>query len=153
MTRTEKSWRERARLYRPVEAVPKGVAREIMRKVYKSLRLKGFITRMNFRDCSTCGCSDLSKLAEKKVAEGMMLRFASFWHNQDEEYYWEDGLLYIRFFVLDKEDVVGTEAAGRLIANELKKHSAVFEWDGDPNRTIMVYENRETKKYLEERSK
>ena len=73
------------------------VTREKVLKAYTELRKEGIVCRANFSCCSNCGGYEITDIAEKMVRDGKTVNGCVFWHRQDEDCYWENGLLYLRY--------------------------------------------------------
>ena len=118
-----------------------GKAWNQMKEIFKELRKRGFIARMNFKCCSTCASYDLTDIMDKDER----IKYAVYWHRQVSERYKETGYLDLHYF--GKEDFDTDIATGIIIA-ELQKANVVFSWNGDTNKTIEVFDDEFTFKRI-----
>lgn len=94
------------------EAKPK------VNEAFKALRKAGYFARQNFWCCSSCAWADI---AEKKAAK------AVFYHSQSNERFVRGDDLYLYW-----------DGNGHEIARILEHAGLKVEWDGSPNRAIVV---------------
>ena len=113
-----------------------GEAYDKVKVVFKELRKKDFIARMNYMCCSTCASYNIESALNKNLNK----KYGAFFHRQTTEHYNESGLLYIYFF---GDTDLFTETAGSIITNELSKVDAIYSWNGKFGSAISVYDNQE----------
>lgn len=105
-------------------------------EAFKELRSKHkLIARTNFSCCSTCaGAEIVPRMRKDDTRQGY-----AFWHRQDEDRWWLDGVLHIRYG--GKPDCHSTDSAaiGSLIAELLRSKGLDVKYDGDPSRTITIH--------------
>jgi hypothetical protein len=113
-----------------------GEAYDKVKIVFKELRKKEFIARMNYMCCSSCASYNISSALDKNLNK----KYGAYFHKQTTEHYNESGLLYIYFF---GDTDLFTETAGSIIVNELSKVNAIYSWNGKSGSAISVYDNQE----------
>jgi hypothetical protein len=116
--------------------VATGEAYDKVKIVFKELRKKEFIARMNYMCCRTCASYSIGNELDKNLNK----KYGAFFHRQTMGHYNESGLLYIYFF---GDTDLFTETAGSIIVNELSKVNAIYSWDGKSGSAISVYDNQE----------
>lgn len=136
-------------------ANPEAVAatRLRLREVFKEVRRKGLIARMNFSCCSSCAGYAISRAFGEAAANGKRLPAgAVFWHQQDNDHFIERGELYLAFGQIshsengrpDLESSMDTAQVGAVLASALERHGVQFRWDGSPDSRIMVVATLQT---------
>ena len=101
-----------------------------IKRTFKELRQNhGFVARMNFTCCSSCGWYEMSQnkalkgLSEAEIENANIV----FYHNQDKSSMEEYGKLYLAW-----------SGNGQTIVNALVKNRLLVEWDGKRETRIMV---------------
>ena len=94
----------------------------------------GYQARANFGCCISCGMSELREKAVKRGSPGIV-----FWHNQDDQGFHKDGILYLSFSAVgcDPSDWSHAEVAKNVIV-ALAKYGLWIRWDGNINKRIVV---------------
>jgi len=111
-------------------------ARKKVREVFKRLRKKNLICRMNYLCCMSCASHNLGQKIKDTDIFG-----AVYFHRQDNDGFLEDGYLNIRYFGNDDEK---TEMVGQIVQNELVNAGLDPIWDGDPSQTIAIDVSKES---------
>lgn len=62
--------------------------RDRVSAAFKAIRKQGYVARMNFSCCSSCGYYELSQIVKKRGGAGFV-----FWSRQVEQRAWRDGKL------------------------------------------------------------
>lgn len=136
-----------------------GQARNIMAQVFKALRKRGYLARMNFSCCSSCAGYDLATRASEMTDKGKDIAGCAFWHKQDEAYYWETGQLALRYGHLGtaKHGDLGkpTKEQGEEIVALIAECSKSIEvdWDGNPASVIYVADSGYAERLAEDRKR
>jgi hypothetical protein len=109
---------------------------------FRLMRKMGLIAKQNWKCCQTCGCYDITILAEKLKRGGKAPLGYAFYHNQDKDSMVKRGDFYIAYggfnsqkygkFGLDDKDVGGK------IIYALTTFGLITKWDGNPNTRILV---------------
>lgn len=89
----------------------------------------GIVMRADYMCCQSCGHAGLA--GEKQYA---------FYHAQDTESAGRTGQLYVAFGCEDEDDD-SIRATGEAVASALREVGCEVEWDGTPNRRIVVSVN------------
>lgn len=105
----------------------------ISKKLFPTLRKRGFLARMNFSCCSTCASYELAQMAEQRNINKIV-----FYHHQDDDTFKIEGGVYLRYFL--KEEL--SKDAFVLLGHEIKECAEEVglkvEWNGNPNQCIKV---------------
>jgi len=126
--------------------------REKIKDVFKALRKKQIIARMDHLCCSSCaGYSLATKLDEMPEAKAKKKIGFAYWHGQDEESYQKYGTLTIRYGGIDtrrypdrdKETGIDSKKIGEMIVAEFLAAGVPVKWNGDPNKCIFVGDSQE----------
>ena len=122
--------------------------KERLSAAFKAIRKRGFIAKQNFLCCGGCASgqiySDFCKLhnSNNKKAEAT-IGFV-FYHRQNTSdlmnnrckgFHLAYGSLEIQDKVITK---ISMKEAGVIVTEELSKQGIKFEWNGDPDKKIMV---------------
>lgn len=113
-------------------------------KAFAQLRKEGYLAEANYLCCQTCAGYALTEKAVKlkKKAIGMDIQGCVFWHGQDEENFWEEGVLFLAFGQLnsDQHGKIGlpTITVGKHVVKVLKQHGLKVAWDGKLRTRIKV---------------
>lgn len=131
-----------------------GEARNEIKEVFRELRHLGYLARMNFWCCQTCAGYALGEVWDKKPTK----KGAIYFHKQNEERYWEQGVLDIHYFGGrtgdDAEEASRkTKEVGEAIVDLLVKRGVTYRWNGSSNKTIEVFDSSEILAKTEERER
>ena len=107
---------------------------KLMKDVFKALRKRGFIARMNFEDCAICANYTLDQMFDKYKDK----EYAVYWHRQATNRYKKTGSLDLRYITEHRWTKV---TAATIIIEELQKKGVVFSWNGNVHRTIEVFDD------------
>ena len=108
-------------------------ARDLIKnKLFPRLRKRGFIARMNFSCCASCGSYELTQEAKKRQISKVV-----FYHRQAEDHFKRDGKVYLMYFSMLDDDSETTTVGG--IVTEIAKECGLkVEWDGSPSKALCV---------------
>jgi hypothetical protein len=118
--------------------------REKLRRAFRQLRSEGYLARMNFWCCSTCGSYDLAEQADQMAEEGEPPKGAVFWHQQSDERAFKDGSedlsddLYMAHGLFTAGGIDTDTASSMRIVEVLREYDLNVEWDGNMMQTIVV---------------
>ena len=101
-----------------------------VKSVFSVLRTKGFIARMNFSCCMSCGLAEMEEILKKRGKEKWC-----FWHNQDDISMREGHNLMLRYGNIDPKESV---AAGKEVCEELDRVGLAWNWNGSSEKCIEV---------------
>ena len=109
--------------------------KKLVKAAFKELRDRGFVARMNFACCSTCGSYELSEIATDQRLEKV-----AFYHNQDEDTLLSSGELSVRYFSMNEDkDRTADTLVGSEVFDMLRKHGVYAEWERNPNVVIKAF--------------
>ena len=120
-----------------------------VKEAFKILRKNQIMARGNYLCCSTCAGYALAESLDKMPTEKAEKKIGfAYWHRQDEEHFQKRGDLYIRYGGIDTQkypnrcDVIGwsTKQIGEAIKIAMEGVGLEVEWDGNPDKTIVVRE-------------
>ena len=119
---------------------------ERLKKAFKDLRKEDkLLARMNFLCCSTCAGYELATIATNLYEKGKKVNGCVFWNRQSHRTFLEKGKLSLQYGPLhtEKFGVIGldTKEVGKIVCKKLEKYGIKYEWNGDPDRTILVRAN------------
>ena len=103
------------KLPKPVK--PEPIGRDKISAAFRELRKDGYLARMNFMCCSTCGWAALEEASNKVV----------FFHNQDNDRLKETGKTFLSW-----------SGNGKKLVKVLKKHKLKPIWDGENTTRISI---------------
>ena len=134
-----RNWRRRRKLYNPrYDNETRSEDRGKIRGVFAALRKEhGFICRMRFWCCMSCGCEGIEELAEKAKEKGQQKHGWAFFHQQDETGWWEYGCLYLAYGDIDGGQY-NTVQVGKMLVKALKEQGLTVEWNGKAAQRILV---------------
>lgn len=95
-----------------------GDVKAAVTEAFKELRRNGYFARQNFWCCQSCAWADIG---EKKADK------AVFYHQQDNARFRETG-----------ETMLAWSGDGAFIAETLRRHGLLIEWDGTADQRILV---------------
>ena len=104
--------------------------RDKLRAAFKELRRIGYLARMNFTCCGSCGGYELAEVLKQKPAKNGYV----FWHRQADDAFGPDDdldrTLYLAWGTCDNRafEIVGV----------LVKHGLKASWNGEPFRCVEV---------------
>lgn len=101
-------------------------------QLFPHLRRLGFIARMNFSCCGSCGSYELTQDAKRRNKKRVV-----FYHRQAEDFFKLDGKVNLLYFSMD-DDEEQTKIAGDIIAEVAKYYDLKVTWDGSPTKTILL---------------
>ena len=106
-----------------------------VKAVFSELRSHGFVARMNFSCCSTCGSYELSEKARDLGLEKVV-----FYRQQDEAALLSSGELSVRYFSMNEDkDRTADTLVGSEVFDMLRKHGVYAEWERNPNVVIKAF--------------
>ena len=97
-----------------------------IRKAFNAMRKEGISAHMNYMCCNRCA-----------RAAAPMFASLVYYHPKDAKAFREDGVLYIRFISSDGDEEA-TCALGDQVRILLEINGLEVEWDGSPDKAIMV---------------
>lgn len=105
--------------------------RPMIAEVFKNLRKKGLLARMNFSCCCSCGSYELNDILKtNKNKIGYV-----FWHHQSEESFKINGRVYLYYGSNEDNDSI---EVGKLIVEELNINNIPCCWNGSSHDAILV---------------
>lgn len=107
--------------------------------VFHKLTQEGYIAKMNYACCTTCGFAELTDIAADLEKNGEKIKGIIFYHGQGEDYLWEDGSVYLKYKAYNNDSHAATIKVGECIVNKFREVGVNVEWDGNPNKAIMLY--------------
>jgi hypothetical protein len=98
-----------------------------VKELFKALRKKGFVARMNFACCGSCAVYELNETGKKAP-------YAVF-SRQSRNDFWDRGLLYVNYGQLNKDENADedalTVAVGQIILETANEIGIPVVWDGN----------------------
>jgi len=113
--------------------------RERLAKAFESLEKDGFIARMDWKCCQTCGWSAIADEVERA---DYPVKGAVFLHSQDADDLLERGRVYLSYGSINGDEEEDRKV-GAIVCSSLKENGLDFEWNGDPSKRILVFEREE----------
>ena len=107
---------------------------------FYELRKKGFLAKINFSCCQTCGVSALYKEAKELIDQGKSVKGYVFYHHQDQEELVETGHVYLahgNFIELDPSALSSLKVA-KAVCQALKKAGLLYKWKNSESWRILV---------------
>lgn len=111
-----------------------GRLRDAVVRAFERLRREGFLAEDNHLCCSTCAVADLVDRMDGDVS----LQGAVYWHSQDEDTLWDQGLLYLRYVERPGNASLEVVEVGRRLVRALRAEELDPEWDEDPTSAILL---------------
>mgnify|MGYP001218759067 CR=1 FL=1 len=112
--------------------------RQAVIRAFKKLRKLGYIAKANYLCCMNCATTaiwdDYSSMPDSPKKEKLI--GVVYWHRQNEQNIWEQGILYLGFGELD--DKVKGEILGAEIVKVLKTEGLAVKREGNPDVKILV---------------
>lgn len=121
--------------------------RGLVLKAFKDLRKQGLVARANYSCCSSCAGDTIASELDDKIAKGLSERNfplgCVYWHQQDDEHYFEDGKLHLRYGQIECENskrstALSSKDVGGLVLEALRSQGLIVDWDGNEDATIVV---------------
>jgi len=113
------------------------VVKENLKLLFKDLRKHGYVAKVNFSCCSSCGSYECRELAIKQKKNKVV-----FYHKQGEEGLRNKGDVYLHHFTLVDDDNlqdISDKNSADLIVEITKNYPAIVaEWDGNINKCILI---------------
>lgn len=128
---------------RDVTPPPKSV-KERVRDAFKALRKEGFVARMNYSCCGSCGWAQVEQ--DYSFLTGVAEPNVVFYHRQDADCFDKKGnLVTYKHWNVENELVNKTASLylawsgdGAMIVDALETEGLEVDWNGNDNRRIAV---------------
>jgi len=121
-----------ARLTKTLDDLVSKDIKQRVNKAFRILRKDGVIARQNFMCCSSCATAALEPIWKKTGKTKIV-----YYHKQDGESFNKGYNLTIRYGH-SSDDKDKTRDLGIHVTNILVFVGLVYDWDGDPEKTIQV---------------
>jgi 3-oxoacyl-(acyl-carrier-protein) synthase len=114
---------------------------------FRALKKQGLITRQDFLCCGGCAAAQLAEDAAKMVERGAKVEGAVTYHKQATDRLRETGKCHLQYGQIMHHRGEGqpglvmgrpTVEVGQMVAKALTEAGVRFEWDGDPDKYILI---------------
>ena len=112
------------------------LVREAISDLFKELRKHGFVARMCFTCCGSCGSYEGREIAVKQSKNKLV-----FYHRQNDESFKYDGKVYLHYLDINEQSHdEDCKRIGQEIVEIIGLNHPNIEavWDGDPDKCIIV---------------
>lgn len=113
------------------------VVKENLKYLFQDLRKQGYVAKVNFSCCSSCGSYECRELAIKQKKTKIV-----FYHRQGEEGLKYNGNVYLHHFTIvgdeNLQDASDKSSAEQIVDIAKKYPAIVTEWSGDVNKCILI---------------
>lgn len=118
------------------------IVKEGIKNLFKDLRRKGFVARLNFTCCGSCGAYEGRSIALAQEKTKLV-----FYHRQGEDYLKSTGRVHLHYHPIVKDDETITDPVldqtckqvGDEIVALIANHPTItYEWKGTADDCILI---------------
>lgn len=106
-------------------------------RAFALLSLHGIVARQHFTCCQTCGHYEIWDEIRQTQTEGQPVRGYVFYHMQDTESAYQEGLLYLAYGSTERT-AAAMQTIGHEIVAALQNVGLLVSWNGELNKRIGV---------------
>ncbi len=96
---------------------------------FSDLNENGILARQNAMCCQTCAGAEVWGEARSLMKDGVQIRGATFYHEQDTERAAEGGCIYLSYGAAE-DDESASLAIAKEVRDVIRKHGLNVDWDG-----------------------
>jgi hypothetical protein len=104
--------------------------------------MRHLLVEENFSCCQTCGVQEILERVEEEISDGEEIVGYVFYDMQDNESKMAGQPFYLTYGPVDNPQqgkaALSSETIGRIVCECLALCGMPYEWDGDPDKRILV---------------